>query len=184
MTISIFRMATRNTVLNRRTLKAKFLACLEARVTSTKTLPDVIRGLLDFGVERTTLFHWAIDAGYNELTVRTVLSRAFCALGFRERKEGAGRKPSVKALELLQYARERYGDLALKILRAAFRAGKAQAKTTEAGEQLGGILGAIADPQLRGLGLNDDPQLGSASRVCLLDKSKRTNVRHARSVMR
>jgi hypothetical protein len=158
-------MGTRITVLDRKALKAKYLGCFAARETSAKTLPEVVRGLLDFGVARETLFSWAIDAGYNELTVRTVLSRAFCALGLRERKEGAGRKPSAKALELLDYAREQYGDLALRILRAAYRAGKAQAKTILARKEPESPLGSIAGPQLSGLRLNDDPQLASTKRV-------------------
>jgi hypothetical protein len=175
-------MGTRIAVLDRKALKAKYLDCFAARETSAKTLPEVIRGLLEFGVARETLFSWAIDAGYNELTVRTVLSRAFCALGIRERKEGAGRKPSAKALELLEYAREQYGDLALRILRAAFRAGKAQAKTIVAGKVPESPLETIAGPQLRALGLNDDPQLASANRVRPATKTKATNGKRVRSL--
>jgi hypothetical protein len=54
------------------------------------------------------------------------LSRIFSAIGLRERRAGAGRKPSPDTLELLAHAQAKYGKRAVKVLRAAWRDGKAQ----------------------------------------------------------
>ena len=53
------------------------------------------------------------------------------ALGLRERKTGAGRKPSAEALALWAHSQRQYGPRALRVLRAAYRAGKAQQAAPE-----------------------------------------------------
>jgi hypothetical protein len=113
-----------------RVLKQRFLQCFAVRSTNTETLRQVIRELLNLGMVRKTLVRWAIEAGYNCASVRSLLSRIFCALGLRERAKGAGRKPSPEAQELLAYAQARYGDRYLRVLHAAYRAASARARGT------------------------------------------------------
>ena len=132
-------------ILDREALKAKCLGCFAARTTSAQTLPEVVKILLQLGVVRTTLFWWGIAAGHSHATVRSLLSRAFCALGLRQRRSGAGRKPSAEALELLAHARRQYDTRALRVLRAAYRAGKAQAS---AANPANSVPELIAAPQL------------------------------------
>jgi len=132
-------------ILDRKALKAKYLDCFAARTSSAQTLLEVIKGLLHLGVARATLYRWGPAAGYSHATVRSLLSRAFCALGLRERRAGAGRKPSAEALELLAHARRQYDTRALRVLRAAYRAGKAQAS---AANPANSVPELIAAPQL------------------------------------
>ena len=137
------------TIPDRKALKAKFLGCFAARTTSAQTLPEVVKILLQLGVVRTTLFRWGVAAGYSPATVRSLLSRAFCALGLRQRRTGAGRKPSAEALELLAHSRREYGSRALLMLRAAYRAGKSQeAAHDSAPNPVGSLPELIAVPQL------------------------------------
>jgi hypothetical protein len=72
------------------------------------------------------LVEWGVDAGYERKYVSGVLSRILCSTGQRKRKTGGGRKPSAEVVALLAYARERHGENCLKVLRAAWRTGKAQ----------------------------------------------------------
>jgi hypothetical protein len=85
--------------------------------------------------------------------VRSLLSRTFCTLGLRERAGGAGRKASPDALKLLAYAREKYGGHSLKILRAAWRAGKAQTVEIHSPGKAA-VTGLILTPQLQNPGSN------------------------------
>ena len=133
-------------ILDREALKAKFLGCFAARTTSAQTLPEVVKILLQLGVVRTTLFRWGVAAGYSPATVRSLLSRAFCALGLRQRRTGGGRKPSAEALELLAHSRREYGSRALRMLRAAYRAGKAQ---DAAHDSAPNPAGSVPEPILR-----------------------------------
>jgi len=82
--------------------------------------------LLHERIPRQTLAAWAVEAGYSKGYVASLLSRVLVSLGLRERNKGAGRKPSLAALELLAHARSQYGEDFLKVMRAAWRAGKAQ----------------------------------------------------------
>jgi hypothetical protein len=155
-------MVTNSKFLDRKVLKEKYLGCFAARATSAKTLPEVIRNLLHGGVVRATLFRWAVAAGYSQATVRSLLSRAFCSLGLRLRKAGAGRKPSAEALELLAHSCERYGNRALRVLRAGKTSHPAQRFT---GERLAGAATRpMAAPQLKGFALIEGPQLHSTRR--------------------
>ena len=113
--------------LNTPILKAKYLECFGARASNTATtLRETVKDLADRGISRRTLVAWAVQAGYTKAYVSSLLSRIFCALGLRDRRVGAGRKPSADALELLAYAQSKYAGQALKVLRASLRAGKAQ----------------------------------------------------------
>ena len=134
------------TLPDRKALKAQYLACFAARTTSTQTLLEVITSLLHLGIDRSTLFRWGIAAGYSPATVRSLLSRAFCALGLRQRRTGAGRKPSAEALELLAHSRREYGSRALLMLRAAYRAGKSQEAAHDSAPN---PVGSLPEPILR-----------------------------------
>jgi hypothetical protein len=112
--------------LDRKALKQKYLECFGARATNAETWRETVMRLIEQGVSRGTLLNWAIDAGHPKITVASILSRILVSLGLRERREGAGRKPSPDALELLDHVRVRYGERFLKVLHAAARAAKTQ----------------------------------------------------------
>ena len=153
-------MEARTTISERSALKARYLDCLAARTNSAHTLSEVIKNLLGLGVVRPMLLQWGVAAGYGKTTVRSLLSRAFCALGFRQRKVGAGRKPSPEALELLVQSRQRYGNRALRVLRAAYRAGKTQeAGHGNAGRRVEAAPGIIPTAPLLAPKLIEGPQL-------------------------
>ena len=168
-------------ILDREALKAKFLGCFAARTTSAQTLPEVVKILLQLGVVRTTLFRWGVAAGYSPATVRSLLSRAFCALGLRQRRTGAGRKPSAEALELLAHSRREYGSRALLMLRAAYRAGKSQeAAHDSAPNPVGSLPELIAVPQLLTSRTIVAPQLDSAYQGSGAAKHPHPNGEHRR----
>ncbi len=128
-------MKHRNTVTADWTaLKEKYLTCFVVRSTNLGALREAVKGLFGLGVSRQMLVRWAVQAGYSAVSVRSLLSRILCSMGLRTRGAGAGRKPSADALALLAYARERYGDRYLKILRAACRAGRPGAHTDPTSE--------------------------------------------------
>jgi hypothetical protein len=133
------------------TLKKKFLQCMGFRTTNATALREVVKGLVDQGVSRKTLVLWALQAGYTKAYVSSLLSRILCAIGFRERLAGAGRKPSPDALELLAHAQAKYGGKSLNVLRAALRAGRTQATAGIASfeQQSGKAAALIVAPQLR-----------------------------------
>lgn len=132
------------------TLKKEFLECFGVRTSNAEALRLIVKELIQRGVSRQTLLSWAVQAGYTSSGVSSVLSRILCSSGLRARKAGAGRKPSQDALELLAYARSRYGERFLKVLRGAWRTGQAQASSedSERSQRL------IAEPQLRKLETN------------------------------
>lgn len=122
-------------------LKRQYLECFDVRTTNVATWREVVTSLIDCGVSRDTLINWGEYAGYSRITVANTVSRILCSIGLRERREGAGRKPSHDALALLDHAREQYGERALKVLRAAFRVGRAEAmaaKNLRATVEIGG----------------------------------------------
>jgi hypothetical protein len=108
-------------------LKAEYLKCFGVRTNNTSVLRQTVKGLMDRGVSRKTLVVWAVQAGYTKGYVSSLLSRILCSIGLRANRIGAGRKPSLDALELLAHARSRYGERFLNVLRAAWRAGRTQA---------------------------------------------------------
>jgi hypothetical protein len=113
-----------------------------AKEADQQALKQVVTGLIDCGVSRDTLINWGEYASYSRITVSGTVSRILCSIGLRERREGAGRKPSHDALVLLDHAREQYGVRAVKVLRAAFRAGRAEAM---AAKNLRGTAEIIGD---------------------------------------
>jgi hypothetical protein len=139
-------------------LKQKYLQCFGARIQNASVLRDVVRDLIDEGVPRQTLAEWAVDAGYAKGYVSSLLSRILVFLGLRERKQGAGRKPSPAALELLAHARDQYGENCLKVLRAAWRAGNAQRAVTNAHNETRASRLIVA-PQLQTLEFNSRPAI-------------------------
>lgn len=114
-------------------LKREFLRCFSVRTNNTSRLREAVKRLIDRGVTRKTLVTWAVQAGYTKGYVSSLLSRILCSMGLRANRVGGGRKPSPDALELLAHSRGRYGKKFLNVLRAAWRAGKAQAATDGSG---------------------------------------------------
>ena len=112
--------------LSPQALKERYLRCFGERTNNAALLQSVVRDLIHEGIPRQTLAAWAVEAGYSKGYVASLLSRVLVSLGLRERNKGAGRKPSLAALELLAHARSQYGEDLLKVMRAAWRAGKAQ----------------------------------------------------------
>ena len=135
--------------LDRKALKQQYLECFQGRTTNAETGRETVRRLMEQGVSRGMLLNWAVEAGHPRITVSSILSRILVSLGLRERRKGAGRKPSPDALELLACARSRYGERFLKVLRAAWRAGKARAAGDIPRESpLSGTMNANVAPQL------------------------------------
>jgi len=110
-------------------LKERYLECIGLTSVSTTALEGVVERLIGLGISRKTLVDWAVRKGYSRGSAANLLTRIFKALGLRERQPGAGRKPSRETLELLDYARVRYGKRYLEVFRAAWRTGKGQAKS-------------------------------------------------------
>lgn len=128
-------------------LKKRYLQCFGVRANNVTTLQGIVKDLIQKGVSRRRLVEWAVEAGYTKGYVSSLLSRILVSLGLRERKKGAGRKPSPDALELLSYARSRYRKNHLNMLRAAWRAGKTRGKTTDIPDaSTSRIMTAIASP--------------------------------------
>jgi hypothetical protein len=135
--------------LDRKALKQKYLECFGVCATNMAAWQEAVKNLTEQGVSREMLVNWAVAAGYSRGYVSSLLSHIFCSLGLRKRGAGAGRKPSPDALELLAYARSRFGERFRKVLRAAWRAGN----TRPAGDSLceslySGTINTIVAPQL------------------------------------
>ena len=111
-------------------LKKEFLKRIGVRTTNAAALQGVVKRLIERGVSRDILVTWGVHAGYPRTNVSSMLSRILCAIGLRERRPGAGRKPSPDALELLAHAQARYNERCLRVLQGALRAGKAQMKAS------------------------------------------------------
>jgi hypothetical protein len=138
-------------LMNSGALKETFLRFFGLRLGHPNTLQGVVRDMIGAGISRETLTIWALEAGHAQAKVSSLLSRIFRSLGKRERRPGAGRKPSAAALELLAHAHGRYGETFLKVLRAAWRAGKARSAASAVSDTTSGV---IVVPQLRGAGSN------------------------------
>ena len=110
--------------LSPQALKERYLRCFGERTNNAALLQSVVRDLIHEGIPRQTLAAWAVEAGYSKGYVASLLCRVLVSLGLRERNKGAGRKPTLAALELLAHARSRYGKHFLRVLYAACRAGK------------------------------------------------------------
>lgn len=136
-------------------LKERFLQCFGVRANNAALLHDVVKDLIGGGIPRQTLVAWAVEAGYSKGYVSGLLSRLLVSSGLRERQKGAGRKPSSATLELLAHARSRYGEDFLKVLRAAWRTGKAQLAATNAPSETRPLSSSvIVAPQFQKPGIN------------------------------
>jgi len=127
-----------------KTLKKKYLKYFSARRKSASTFHDIVRALIGRGVGRQILVRWAVEAGYSKSYVSSLLCQILCSVGMRVNAAGGGRKPSRHALELLDHARRRYGKNFLNVLRAAWRAGKAELNLADKGTR----TKSIVEPQL------------------------------------
>ena len=112
--------------------RKNFLVCLSVRrnmnsirKANMAALRQSIGNLVALGVTRSTLRLWAVDAGYASASISSLLSRVFCSLGLRERKAGAGPKPTPEMRELAAYVRRRYKNSAFKTACGACRVLKA-----------------------------------------------------------
>lgn len=112
--------------LNCERLKRTYLECFAIHGNNTATWSEAVASLMALGYPRKTLVNWGVEAGYARKYVSEVLARILSRAGHRERKAGAGRKASREGQELLDHARQMYGDDHLKVLLAAWRTGKAQ----------------------------------------------------------
>src|SRR5258708_4481304 len=82
-------------------LKEEYMSCLEHISKGGATLREMVYELIDVhGATRRELTLWAVEAGYNERTIRSLLSQILCRRGRRQRKPGAGRKvdPEVRLI--------------------------------------------------------------------------------------
>jgi hypothetical protein len=161
--------------------KEEFLRCFGLRLRNSTKLHEVVRDLIGAGVSRQTLTLWAVEAGYAKASVSSLLSRIYSSLGLRERRKGAGRKPSSVALELLAHAHDRYGENFLKVLCAAWRAGKARSGASAVSDATSDVIVA---PQLREAGANclhtirRRPCVAQPTRVALRESlSNETSIR-------
>src|ERR1700677_1613535 len=141
---------------NSNTLKQEFLRCFGLHLSNSTTLHGVVKDLISAGVYRKTLTIWAVEAGYAKASVSSLLSRIYSSLGLRDRRKGAGRKPSAAALELLAHAHDRYGESFLKVLRAAWRTGKARGAASAVSDATSEVIVA---PQLREAGAYCGPTI-------------------------
>ena len=139
--------------LGSESLKEQYLQCFGVRANNATMLQGIVRDVIETGIPRQTLVAWAVKAGYTKGYVSSQLSRILVSLGLRERKKGAGRRPSPTALELLAHAQSRYGDECLNVLRAAWRTGKAQVAAAN-NETRHRASGLIVVPQLPNPGSN------------------------------
>jgi len=137
-------------------LKEKYLRCFGVRATNAAALQEAVKGLIERGFCHKTLVIWAVEAGYRKAYISCILCRISRALGLRQRRAGAGRKPLTRSLEHLRYAQAKYGAQCLNALQGALRAGKAE-KADAARNRLDQTRHAtelIAPSQLHNLGTN------------------------------
>ena len=116
-------------------LKEVYLFCLSKLSETGVTLRQVINNLIDTGTAtRRDLLSWAVEAGYNERTIRSLLSQILCKKGRRQRKIGAGRKPNPDVQAIAEAVCATYGHhRAAKLLRAASRVAAAIAEAAKTG---------------------------------------------------
>jgi len=116
-------------------LKQEFIESLATFSKPSETLRCLVQRLLSAGHSRKDLIQWAVDAGYAQQYVRSLLSAVLVKAGVRARKTGAGRRTSQEALIIAAYAAGHFGSDAPKHLLAAYRHLKQKAtnsKSTEA----------------------------------------------------
>src|SRR5229473_5294683 len=120
---------------DRQSLKQDYLNCLGHLAVNARTLRGVVERLLSLGVSRKELLEWAVCEGYDERSVRKLLSSLCLRAGQRLREPGAGPKTPPEALAILAFARDQFGDEGDNFLHAASRAAKKQAAIKRAQSQ-------------------------------------------------
>ena len=93
-------------------------------------------GLIDIGVSRKTMVSWAVETGYSQTYIRSLLSKILRGLGQGERKPGAGRRVPQEALILRAIARNNFGQKAAKYLLAAYRLEKSETDAHRANNEM------------------------------------------------
>lgn len=109
-------------------LKEEYLAALRSLSATTAKLRQTVLSLLKIHIKPHELLSWGVQAGFDELRLRKILSELLLDLGIRRRRSGAGPRIPNEALFLFAYAKDHYGERALKLLRAACRAARAEKK--------------------------------------------------------
>src|SRR5882672_9192922 len=71
--------STRNVLLTTQDLKEAYLSFLNRLSETGASLRQVVNDLIDTGsATRRDLLLWAVEAGYNERTIRTLISKLLC----------------------------------------------------------------------------------------------------------
>jgi hypothetical protein len=113
-----------HTATDNQALKQQFLDSLASLSINALTLRQTVLALIKRRFKRSQLLRWAVVAGYSEGHVRNLINRILREAGFRQRRNGGGAKTPQEAIELRDYARNRYGVKARKFLLAAYRSSK------------------------------------------------------------
>jgi len=113
-------------VKSKEVFKQTYLESLKNIKSQAETLRQSIIGLLNLGVSCHELVAWAKAAGQNDRYSQKLLSQILLDLGIRRREPGAGPKSPPEAFQIEREVYERYGDEALKLLRAACIVAKAR----------------------------------------------------------
>src|SRR6266478_5125688 len=103
-------------------VKKRIKAALGARGHSlTGAIGEAIDSAISGGQDTEDIVRLVVETGYAEPYARKVVSGMLLRRGIRRRASGAGARANPRGLELLEYARQRYGAKeAKKILRAAY----------------------------------------------------------------
>jgi hypothetical protein len=112
-------------------IKADLIEGLGHVQTGGESIKPAVRRALAAGVHWKTLLAWATEAGYRHGYALQTLGQVLRELGIRRRKRGAGQKPPPRALQILAEIERADGELAEKLLLAAYRAAKAKRLSRE-----------------------------------------------------
>lgn len=94
-------------------LRKRFVTALTVSLKADVTLGDVVRDMIEQGIERDEAIDWGIEAGLPESSVRTKVSQIYSEVQGRVRAKGAGRKSSMEAVEYAaKLIKDCKGDLA------------------------------------------------------------------------
>ena len=108
--------------------------------TGTSTLRSAACELLNRGVSRRELVERAVAAGYNERSVRKVLSELLVRAGQRLRRPGGGRKSPPQVEAIIAFARSEFGEKGDKLVHAASRSLMKEAADQRAQNQAGALF--------------------------------------------
>jgi hypothetical protein len=107
-------------------IKADLIEGLGHVQSGGESIKPAVRRALAAGVHWRTLLAWATEAGYKQGYARQTLGQVLRELGIRRRKRGAGHKIPPRALQILAEIERMDGELAEKLLLAAYRAAKSR----------------------------------------------------------